>query len=89
MIRCEGGELYTGITTDPDRRFKEHLSGTKGAKYTKRHKPVRMEAVWDAEDRSTASKLEFRLKRLSHTEKEEVIAGSKDIPSENKHNRVR
>jgi putative endonuclease len=33
MIRCEDGSFYTGYSTNPERRFKEHVSG-KGAKYT-------------------------------------------------------
>ncbi len=71
MLRCEDGSLYTGITTDLDRRFKEHLSGGKaGAKYTKSRKAVKIEASWASVSRSAASKLEYALKRLSKSEKE-------------------
>lgn len=71
LLRCEGGELYVGITTDLNRRFAEHAAGgAEGAKYTHTHKPVRMEASWEMPDRASASALEFRLKRLTHAQKE-------------------
>lgn len=75
LLRCEGGQLYAGITTDLDRRFAEHASGgQKGAKYTRAHPPVRYEATWTLPDRASASALEYRLKRLSHSQKEALAA---------------
>ena len=77
ILRCEDGSLYSGITTDLPRRFREHASGTKkGAKYTKRHPPVRFEAAWQSETRSEASRLEYRLKRLTKADKEALISGN-------------
>lgn len=77
ILRCEDGSLYTGITTDVKRRFNEHCTDeTKGAKYTARHKPVKIEAVWKSESRALASKLEYRIKQLTKAEKEELIKGS-------------
>ena len=74
LLRCEGGELYAGITTDLDRRFSEHASGgPKGAKYTRTHAPVRFEATWEMPDRASASALEYRLKRLSHARKQRIV----------------
>lgn len=71
MLRCTDGSLYAGITTDVERRFAEHLSGsTKGAKYTKTHPPKEIAAVWQTENRSVASKLEWRLKHLTKQQKE-------------------
>jgi putative endonuclease len=71
LLRCTDGSLYAGITTDVKRRFLEHLAGgNKGAKYTKTHTPKEMAAVWQAEDRSAASKLEWKLKRLTKAQKE-------------------
>lgn len=71
MLLCRDGSLYSGITTDPARRFREHCAGTEGggAKYTKTHKPVKIAALWQAESRSAASKLEAHLKRLPRAEK--------------------
>lgn len=75
LLRCEGGELYAGITTDLERRFAEHASGgPKAAKYTRTHPPVRIEASWKMPDKASASALEFRLKRLSHARKEVLVA---------------
>lgn len=75
MIRCEDGSLYTGITTDLDRRFKEHkLQNDKSAKYTKSHKAVKIEAAWCSDSRALAGKLEYHIKRLSKAEKEKLIS---------------
>jgi putative endonuclease len=76
LLRCEDGSFYAGITTDPARRLRQHagqLSG--GAKYTAAHPPAAYAALWQAEDRSAASRLEYRLKRLSREEKERLCAG--------------
>ena len=71
LLRCVDGSLYTGITTDVERRFAEHTSGGKpGAKYTRHHPPKEIAAVWRAENRSVASKLEWRLKHLTKAQKE-------------------
>lgn len=77
-MRCEDGSLYTGITTDIERRFKEHqgkLSG--GAKYTKGRIPTKVEVVWQSDNRSLASKLEYRIKSLSKLDKERLILNPK------------
>lgn len=80
MLRCENNFLYTGITTDVERRFNEHKSGTKGAKYTKAHKPLGVEAVWAALKKGDALKLESKIKKLSKSEKEDLIQnGSKEL----------
>ncbi len=74
ILRCEDNSLYTGITTDVKRRFAEHKdSKVKGAKYTKSHKPIKIEAVWETDTKADASKLECRIKKLSKAEKEAVI----------------
>ena len=76
MLRCGDGSLYTGITTDPVRRLAEHQGqGGRGAKYTAARRAVRMEAIWTAEDRSAASRLERNIKLLAKREKEALIAG--------------
>ena len=74
MLRCEDNSIYTGITTDVERRMQEHSSkGKKCAKYTLKHSALRMEKVWQAEDRALASKLEHYIKTLSKNQKEELI----------------
>ena len=74
ILRCEDNSLYCGITTDVARRFSEHSSGDSlSAKYTRSRKAKSIEAVWSCIDRSSASKLEYRLKRLNHKQKKELI----------------
>ncbi len=73
IIRCEGGEFYTGIAADIARRVHEHFTQSgKCAKYTRSHRVVSLEALWSADDRSSASKLERRIKLLSHKQKQEL-----------------
>ena len=80
MIRCKGNTLYTGITTDIDRRFSEHSEkDEKGAKYTKSHEVVKVEAVWESTNRSQASKLEFALKKLTKQQKEVLISDNSNF----------
>lgn len=75
MIRCEDNSLYTGITTDVLRRYREHISqGKKCAKYTLSHKAVSIEAAWNAgRSRSEASRAELFIKKLSKEKKELLI----------------
>ena len=72
MLRCKGGSLYTGVTTDLDRRVAEHRSG-KGVKYTRAHLPV--ELVWSesVSSESDAKKREAEIKKFRKSEKEELI----------------
>ena len=75
LIRCRGDTLYDGITTDLARRMRQHrgeLPG--GAKYTRSHPAIALEAAWCAADRSSASRLEALLKQRSHAEKLALIA---------------
>ncbi len=77
ILRCADGSLYTGITTDPARRFAEHAAGKSGAgaKYTASRPPVAYECAFLSPDRSSASKLEARIKRLNRSQKLRLIAG--------------
>lgn len=68
MLECADGSLYTGIATDVDRRFAEHVAG-KGARYTRAHKPLRIVYTEAHSDRSAASKREAAIKKLSAAEK--------------------
>lgn len=73
IVECADGTLYTGITTDVERRMAEHNAGT-GAKYTKTRTPVHPVYVEECEDRSSASRREYAIKRLSRRQKEELVA---------------
>lgn len=79
MIRTAGGQLYTGITTDVQRRLDEHTSGSKGARFLRGKGPL--ELVWQCSvpDRSVASRLEYRIKQLSRKDKHRLLAGSLDV----------
>lgn len=80
MLRCTDDSIYTGITTDLERRMDEHFNqGEKCAKYTKRHKAKKLEAVWSSEDRKLASKLEYQIKHLVKSEKEAIIKDAEKI----------
>jgi len=68
LLECEGGSVYTGITTDVDRRYAQHLAGT-GAKYTRSRKPRRLLVAAKFDDRAAASKAEAAVKRLSALQK--------------------
>ena len=75
MVRCEDGSHYTGITTDPHRRMREHvLRLTPGAKYTKSHRVIALDALWSAQTRSEACRLEAAVKRLHAEQKRALIA---------------
>lgn len=74
MVRCADGSLYTGIAVDVGRRMREHYYRKKhGAKYTKSHPIKSLEMVWETEEWSYAAKLEYRIKRLRRSEKEDLI----------------
>ena len=73
IIQCNDQTLYTGITTDLDRRIKEHNNSKLGAKYTKIRRPVRLVYSKDFINRSEASKEESRIKKLSHQQKIEIF----------------
>lgn len=69
ILQCHDQSLYTGITTDLDRRVKEHNSSKLGAKYTKARRPVKLVYSQQFANRSDASKEESRIKKLSRSEK--------------------
>ncbi|MGA7966303.1 MAG: GIY-YIG nuclease family protein [Gammaproteobacteria bacterium] len=69
MLECRGGRLYTGITTDIERRMTEHRGGRRGARFTRAHPPGKLCAVARVTTRSEALKLEAALKRLRRPQK--------------------
>ena len=73
MLRCEDNSIYTGITTNVEHRMKEHFTKQNGAKYTYTHTAKKLEVVWETENRTLASKLEYRIKQLTKAKKEELI----------------
>jgi len=79
LVRCADGSLYTGIATDVERRLQEHDGGERGAKYLRGRGPLRLELACEIGDRSAASRIEYRIKRLSRADKEALITRPADI----------
>jgi len=74
IVRCRDGTLYTGITTDIDRRIAEHSGGgNAGSKYLKGRAPLILMFQKRLGSRRLASKIENRVKKLSRAKKEEMI----------------
>ena len=72
ILRCGDGTLYTGITTDVEKRFIVHSSG-KGAKYTRGRGPLELVYQEECGDHSSALKREAEVKKLTREEKEKLI----------------
>jgi putative endonuclease len=68
ILECADQTLYTGITTNLDRRLAEHQAG-RGAKYTRGRGPFKVAYQESCADRSSASKREIAIKRLRLREK--------------------
>jgi len=73
IIRCSDNSLYTGITVDTERRFIQHANGT-GAKYFRGREPLEIVYQEGGHTRSSASKREAQIKRLSRGEKTALVA---------------
>ena len=73
ILRCCDGTLYTGITTDVEKRLETHRSG-KGAKYTRGRGPLELVYRETCGSHSDALKREMAVKRLTRTQKESMIA---------------
>lgn len=70
IMQCADGSLYTGITTDPQRRLHEHNSGAPvGARYTHSRRPVTLAYTESAPDRASAARREWAIKRLDAASK--------------------
>lgn len=80
IIRGDDDRLYTGITTDVERRWREHTSGPRGARYFRGRRPRELCLVEVHADRSSASRREWQVKKLSRTAKEQLIAAQTSPP---------
>ena len=74
IIRCDDGTLYTGVTTELERRFREHCGLRAGAKYFNGRKPKEVVYREDGHDRSSACQREAVIKKLSRGEKLSLIS---------------
>ncbi len=74
ILECADGSYYTGWTTDPERRTRQHNRGA-GARYTRTRRPVRLVYVEEQSDRSAAMKREAAIKRLGRPAKQRLVEG--------------
>ncbi len=72
IARCKDGTFYTGITTNLESRLKRHNLG-KASRYTRTRRPLKIVYAKKFENRISAAKEEFEIKKLSHSNKEELI----------------
>jgi putative endonuclease len=75
MLRCADGSLYTGWSTDVERRLARHREG-KASRYTASRRPVELALALPMGDRSAARREEARIKRLDRAAKLALIAAS-------------
>lgn len=73
MVRCSDGSLYTGISTDIEKRIRTHNTG-KGAAYTRGRRPVSLVWFRHVSSESEARKMEAAIKKLSRPEKERLLS---------------
>ena len=81
VVECRDGSLYTGYTTDPERRVREHNAG-EGAKYTRGRAPVTLVHVEAFASKSAAMSREYGIKRLTRRQKERLIEGERESEGE-------
>ena len=76
-VRCRDGSVYTGVTTDPARRLREHNRG-KGGAYTQANRPLKLIYQEPASDRASALRREYEIKSWSRTRKEQFLRDHKE-----------
>lgn len=76
ILRCGDGSLYTGVTTDIERRLRMHREG-KASRYTRTHQPVELVYREECGSRSRALTRECAVKSLPRDRKEALVAGGK------------
>jgi putative endonuclease len=77
ILKCSDKTFYIGITNNLERRIREHNSSLLGAKYTRGRRPVSLVYSVKKRNRSTATKEEYRLKKLSRIDKINLIKSKK------------
>jgi len=81
VVRCADGTLYTGYTTNIERRIATHNAG-KGGSYTRTHRPVTLVIAWSFATKGDALRAEHAFKGLSRTQKLQRIAASTSLDGE-------
>lgn len=78
IIEADDDLLYTGVSTDPQRRFEEHLSGTRGARFFAGRKPKAIVHLETGYSRGDALRREYQIKSMTRQEKLLLISASVD-----------
>lgn len=79
LVRCNDGSLYTGISTDVQRRFNAHQQN-RGARRLRGRGPLELVYSRAIGDRARALQMEYRVKRLTKAEKESLVRGEVGLP---------
>ena len=80
MVRCRDGSHYTGIAAHLCRRMREHVEKRpQCARYTRAHPVTALDGLWRAEDRASASRLEYAIKQLRPQEKQRLLAKPEEL----------
>jgi putative endonuclease len=72
ILKCADGTFYTGWTTDPSRRERQHNAGS-GARYTRIRRPVEMVYIEEMGDKSSALKRELQIKAMTRERKKKLM----------------
>ncbi|MGI6074873.1 MAG: GIY-YIG nuclease family protein [Pyramidobacter sp.] len=78
ILECADGTLYSGFTTDPEKRLAQHNAGC-GARYTRTRRPLRVAALWQWPDKGAALSAEWHVKKLPRQHKDELILRPQEI----------
>ncbi len=78
LLRCRDGSLYTGWTSDLDRRVARHRAGV-ASRYTASRLPVELALAMPMDDRTAARREEARIKRLPRRAKLALIADAPPV----------
>ena len=74
IVQCSDGTFYTGITTDVERRVREHNShNQKGSRYVRSRRPAELVYCESCPDRSAASRREYAVRKMSRSQKLALI----------------
>ncbi len=78
ILECSDGTYYTGWTTDPERRVKQHNKGV-GAKYTSMRRPVKLVYLESLSNRTDAMRREIAIKKMKRIQKSKLVEGYGEV----------
>ena len=82
ILECEDGSYYTGYTVNLARRYRQHVEGKAGVRYTRSHRPVRIAQCWRLfGDVGTALKVESLIKRRGRPLKDRLVENPRVLES--------